>query len=78
MWPVNTLPTLLEELNCACMPRFRPVAPFFSLAKVPFFGLFFFGMQKGMWPYRHAYDIPLVTPILNIYGFVGPTSTIQA
>ena len=28
-------------------------------------------MQKGVWPYRHAYDIPLVTLILNIYGFVG-------
>ena len=24
-----------------------------------------------MWPYRYAYNIPLVTLILNLYGFVG-------
>ena len=24
-----------------------------------------------MWPYRYAYDVLLVTLILNIYGFVG-------
>ena len=34
--------------------------------------------QKGVWPYRHAHDVPLVTLILNIYGFVGLTLIIQA
>ena len=51
-------------------PSFRLVAPFFLLfflAKVPFWFLFFL-IQKGVWPYRHAYDAPLVTLILNIYG----------
>ena len=24
-----------------------------------------------MWPYRYVYDVPLVTLIPNIYGFVG-------
>ena len=42
------------------------VAPFFFLANVPF--LSFFLIQKGC---GHAYNVPLVTPILNIYGFVG-------
>ena len=32
----------------------------------------FFSIQKGVWPYRYANDVPLVTLILNIYGFVGP------
>ena len=40
---------------------------FFS-AKVPFLA---FLLQKGVWPYKYAYDIPLVTLILNICGFVG-------
>ena len=26
-----------------------------------------------MWPYRYAYNVPLVTLILNMYGFVGLT-----
>ena len=30
-----------------------------------------------MWPYRHAHDVPLVTLILNIYGFVGLTSSVN-
>ena len=50
---------------------FRPVAPLSYLAKVTFFG--FLNTKRG-WPYRHAYDIPLVTLILNIYEFVGLTS----
>ena len=28
-------------------------------------------LQKGVWPYRYAYDVPLVTLILILYGFVG-------
>ena len=43
---------------------FRPVAPFLFLAKVPF-------LNTGMQPCRYAYEVPLVTLILNIYGFVG-------
>ena len=51
----------------AC-PRFRSVAPFFFLAKVPFL-LFLDGRVCGL--YRHAHDIPLVAQILNMCGFVG-------
>ena len=47
---------------------FRPVAPFFFLEKVPNWP--FFGIQKGC-GHIYAYDIPLMTLILNIYGFVG-------
>ena len=54
---------------------FRPVAPFFFSGKVPFV---VFLIQKGIWPYRHAYDIPLMTVIRNIYAFAGQTSTVQA
>ena len=35
-----------------------------------FLNIFF--IEKGVWPYRYAYDIPMVMLILNIYGFVGP------
>ena len=31
----------------------------------------FLKMYKGVWPCRYAYDIPLVTLILNTYEFVG-------
>ena len=55
---------LFAEL-VVCIPNFRPVVPFFLLAKVPF--LAFFLIQKGVWPYRYAYDIPFATLILNIY-----------
>ena len=44
---------------CQC---FRPAASFF-------FG--FFNIVRGVAIYKYAYDIPLVTLILNIYGFVG-------
>ena len=39
--------------------------------------------SKGVWPYRHAYDVPLMTLILYIYiyiyiyGFVGLTSSVN-
>ena len=29
---------LFAESSCVCRPSFRPVTPFFFLAKVPFFG----------------------------------------
>ena len=41
VWPDETHLMLLTESNCVCMPNFRPVAPFFFLAKVPFLALFF-------------------------------------
>ena len=47
--------------------NFRPVASFFVLAKYHFW-LFY---TERVWPYRYAYDILLVTLVLNIYGFVG-------
>ena len=54
----------------------KPVAPFFFLAKVPFWASssFFF---LGVWSYRYAYDVPLVTLILKIYGFLHPTSSMN-
>ena len=59
------------QVVSACQ-SFRPVAPFFFLVKIPFLVcVFFFKIQKGVWPYRYAYDVPLVTLLLNIYGFVG-------
>ena len=70
-----TLHYLQSQVVSACQ-SFRPVAPFFLLAKVPF--LFLVLIQKGVWCCTYAYDIPLVTPILNIYGFVGLISTVQA
>ena len=65
----------------ACQ-SFRPVAPFFFLAKVPFlFVVVFFGsvffIKKGVWPYKYADDIPMVTLILNIYGILGLTSSMN-
>ena len=64
---------ILVESSCVCMPSFRSVAPFFFSSKVPF--LVFLNME-GVWPYRHAHDVPLVILILNIYGFMGLTSIV--
>ena len=33
---MESTPILLEESSCVCMPSFRYVASFFSLAKEPF------------------------------------------
>ena len=74
VWPDGTYPMLFNESNCVCLQSFRSVTPFF-LEKVLF--LAFLKIRKGMWPYIHAYDVPLMTPILTEYGFVGLTSTIQ-
>ena len=61
----------LSQVVSICQ-SFRPLTPFFFLTKVPF--LAFFLEYRKVWPYRHAYDVPLVTLILNIYGFVGLAS----
>ena len=60
--------------------NFRPLIPLFFLTEVPFFGFVFFAflIQKKVWPYKCAYDVPLVTLILNIYEFVDLTSNFQA
>ena len=69
MWPVGPTPCYLQSLVVSASQSFTPVTPFLFLTRVPFWA-FFFKIQKGVWPYRYAYDIPLVTLILNIYGFV--------
>ena len=69
VWPDGTHHMLFVSQIVSAYQRFRPVALFFFLEKVPF--LAFFLIQKGVWPYKYAYDVPLVTLILNIYGFVG-------
>ena len=70
VWPDGTHPMFMSSCQ-----NFRPRAPFFFLAKVPFWA--FFLIQKGVWPYRYAYDVPLVTLILNVYRFVELTPTVQ-
>ena len=57
-------PHLIHRVKLCPCQSFRPVAAFFSWAKVSF-SLIFFLMQKGVWPCGYAYDIPLVTLILN-------------
>ena len=44
------------------------VTPFFFLTK--FIILLYFGVEKGVWPYKNTFDVQLVTPIQKIYGFV--------
>ena len=75
MWPDRTHPMLSAESSCVCMPKFQVCSPIHFSGKSTIFG--FFEMQKRAWPYRYIYDVPLVTLILNIYGFVVMTSTIQ-
>ena len=58
----------------ACQ-SFRPVATSFFQEKLPILA---FLIQEGVWPYRYAYDVSLVTLILNVYGFVGLTSTVPS
>ena len=52
VWLRETHPMLLSESSCVCMPSFRPVAPFFFQAKVPFLlvnsSLFFFNTERGV------------------------------
>ena len=60
-------PCYLQSQVVSAYQSFRSVAPFFFLVKVPSLN------TERVWPYRYAYDIPLVTLIVNIYGFVGLT-----
>ena len=66
---------LFAGSSWVCMLSFKSVAPFFLSSRSTIFG--FFIIQKGVWPYRYAEDIPLVTLILNIYRFVGLTSSVN-
>ena len=70
-----TLCYLQSQVVSACQ-SFRPVASFFFSGKSILF-LAFFLIQKGVWLYKCAYDIPPVTQILNIYGFEDLMSPIQ-
>ena len=51
------------------------IAQLFFLVKVPFLAVL--KIKNGVWAYRHAHDVTLVTLILNIYGFVGLTSSVN-
>ena len=48
-----------SQVVCAC----QNFSPSIFLEKVPFLAYL---IQKGVWPYSYARDIPLVTLILNI------------
>ena len=59
------------ESSCVCIPSFRSVASFYSSGKsTNFFWFVFFLIKKGVWPYKHAYDVHQVTLILNIYIYI--------
>ena len=78
MWPDETYPMLFTVKLCPhaklCpYAKFWSVAPISFLAKLSFLA---FLIQKGVWPYRSAHDAPLVTLLLNRYGFVGLTSIV--
>ena len=75
MWPDGTHPLIFYRMKCVCIPSIRSIAPFFLPGKSIIFS---FLIQKWVWPYRHAHDIHLVILILNIYGFVGLSPTVQA
>ena len=57
------------------MPSFKPVAPFFFMAKVPF--CFVYLYRKGCGHVDMLMRFPWVTLILNIYQLVGLNSTVQ-
>ena len=65
---------LVPESSGVCMPSFTLVALRVCSIKLRF--LSYFGLiqtHKGVWPYRHSYNSPLVTLILNFYRFVNVT-----
>ena len=68
VWPDGPTPCYSQSQIVSAYQSFRSVAPLFFLAKVPFLA---FSNTKRVWSYRYAYDIQLVTLILNKYGFVG-------
>ena len=62
VWPNGTHPMLFAESICVCMPTFYACnSILFFVAKVPFLVIFL--IQKKVWPYRYAYDVPLMTLI---------------
>ena len=69
MWQDGIHPILFAELSCVCMAKFSSCSSIHFSGKSTIFG--FFKIQNQMWPYRYAYEVPLGTLILNIYGFVG-------
>ena len=62
---MGSIPCYLQSQIVSACRTFRPVAPLFFLEKVLF--LAFLKIQKGVWPYRYAHDVPLVTLILTIW-----------
>ena len=48
---------------------FVGLVPLFFLVKVTFLAIFL-NIERGVWLYRHAHDVTLVTLILNIYIWV--------
>ena len=52
-----TPPMLFTE---SVYQSFRPVAQFIFLVKVQFFLVLFLKYRKGVLPYRHAYNVPLI------------------
>ena len=63
-----------SQVVSACQ-LLRFVAPFFFYSKSTIWALL---VRKGVWPYGCAHNIHLVTLILNIYGFMSLTLTVQA
>ena len=70
LWPDGIHPMLFAESSCVCMPKFYACSSILFSGESTIF-VFCFLIQEGVWPYKYAYDIPLMTKILNIYGFVG-------
>ena len=62
--------TCYSQSSCVCMPKFKSYNYILFSGKNTILGSFL-KIQKLVWPYRYAYDVPLVTLILNIYGFLG-------
>ena len=66
--PDGTHPKLFAESSCVCIPKFYACSSILFYGTNTIFG--FLGVQKVMWPYRYAYDVPLVALILNIYIYI--------
>ena len=67
MWPDGTHPMLFAESSCVGVPKFQACSSILFSGKSTIFD-FKKTKQIGVWPYRYAYDVPLVTLIPNIYG----------
>ena len=66
MWLDGNTPCYLQSQVVSECLNFRPIAPILFSGETTSFLV-----QKGVWPYRYADDIPLVTLILNVYVLVG-------